>query len=764
MRSVHFLAILILCLAGNSAYGQVISVRSGGVSGPLPVEVASGAKSFAPLDIEISPDGVWVAYTLGDPRRRKIQSRRSDQWSIFNCSGVPYVFSDSDVLITNTQTGETKNISAGRGANWGPSWSPDGEFLAFYSDRSGKAHIWLWQKSTGRLRALTTAVVHVRMRYEKIVWTPDGRQVITKILGDRQALENCFDAEANRPLPDPSAKIIYESQDPRTHLSETTVSFLADLVLLDVASGRWKTIVRQQKIIGYSLSPYGDKIAFAIPKGRKPNDQYLMFYDLNIVSLRDHSIKTVPDFSPGVPSLPLSWSSDGSALAYLSDRQCFIWELREGKPQKVIASNSFSQTPLWDQEGRSVFVIGDNRVWRISRTELKAVSITEKTDRQMRTIVVRQGGNEFWSPDPGQSLYVSTNDAHSKREGFYKVDLQSGKFIRILEGDNSYHSSLTVASPKKDAVVFASQSATRPQNLWIAGTDFADARQLTRINPDLERHRAGTARLIDYADADGRKLQATLLLPPNYHENLRYPLVVWVYGGSMLSTNVNRYGAASSEQQNMQLLSSRGYAVLLPDTPLRVGTPMQDLAKTVMPAVDKTIEMGIADGDRLGIMGQSYGGYSTLALIVQTSRFKAAVMDVGLGNLISKYGELLKSGSPLGIPWAEGGQGRMGGPPWEFRDRYVENSPVFYLDKIQTPLLINQGGMDISPYQSDEIFVGLRRLGKKVVYVRYENEGHSIEHYPNRVDYWNRLISWFDSHLGTVMDSSKPQTSGKVEF
>jgi dipeptidyl aminopeptidase/acylaminoacyl peptidase len=124
-------------------------------------------------------------------------------------------------------------------------------------------------------------------------------------------------------------------------------------------------------------------------------------------------------------------------------------------------------------------------------------------------------------------------------------------------------------------------------------------------------------------------------------------------------------------------------------------------------------------------------------------------MDVGIANLSSHYGVMLKNGIPLGVGWAEEGQGHMGGPPWEFPDRYVKNSPVFYLDKVQTPLLINQGGMDVMPYQSDEVFVGLRRLGKKVIYVRYENEGHGIALFKNRLDYWDRLIEWFESHVNT---------------
>jgi len=293
--------------------------------------------------------------------------------------------------------------------------------------------------------------------------------------------------------------------------------------------------------------------------------------------------------------------------------------------------------------------------------------------------------------------------------------------------------------------VYAAQSARQEQNLWKA--DFASPRQLTHVNPNLERYATGEARLIEYSTAAGKKLRATLLLPVNYQQGQRYPMIVWVYGGSLLSDRINRYGATGNEQYNMQLFSARGYAVLLPDTPLAVGTPMQDLAKTILPAVNKAIEMHIADPNRLGIMGISYGGYSTLSMLVQTPRFKAAVMDVGIANLSGYYGLMLKNGNAFGVGWAEEGQGRMGGPPWQFPDRYVQNSPLFYLDKVQTPLLINQGGMDISPFLSDEIFVGLRRLGKKVVYVRYENEGHGVELYNNRVDYLNRVIEWFASHL-----------------
>jgi dipeptidyl aminopeptidase/acylaminoacyl peptidase len=349
-------------------------------------------------------------------------------------------------------------------------------------------------------------------------------------------------------------------------------------------------------------------------------------------------------------------------------------------------------------------------------------------------------------------MYISTRDDETKRVGFYKIDLTTGQLTELIEENKTYGSYLVFnvdVSNDGETVIYYAQDAQHSPDLWMAGVDFKNPRRLTRINPQFDQYIMGECQLVEWESLDGQRLRGALLLPSNYEKAKRYPLIVWVYGGASGSDMVNQFGLDFGSLYNLQLLATRGFAVLFPDVPLRVGTPMQDLTKTVLPGVDKIVELGIADSQRIGVMGWSYGGYSTLALIVQTTRFKAAVMGAGLGNLFSMYGQMSKQGTSWAIAWAEEGQGRMGGSPWEFRERYIENSPIFYLDRVQTPLLIVHGTLDRgnSSYLSDEIFVGLRRLGKEVTYAKYEGEGHGILAFANQTDWCNRVIAWFDQHL-----------------
>jgi dipeptidyl aminopeptidase/acylaminoacyl peptidase len=300
-------------------------------------------------------------------------------------------------------------------------------------------------------------------------------------------------------------------------------------------------------------------------------------------------------------------------------------------------------------------------------------------------------------------------------------------------------------------VAYVVEDALHPPDIHVAGGEAMRSRKITQVAPALSNRAFGRGEAIEWRSTDGVTQRGALIYPAGYESGKSYPLIVKVYGGSEISNDLNRFGYAIAPFENLQIFATRGYAILIADSKVNVGTPMVDLMKTVMPGINKVIEMGVADADRIGVTGHSYGGYSTLSLIVQSPRFKAAVMRAGSGDIFGGYGHLAPDGTNYGLAWAESGQGRMGGHPWEYRERYIENSPVFYLDRVRTPLLIIHGSGDdaVPAFLADQVFTGLRRLGKSVTYLRYEGEGHweGTWSYANQLDALQRVIAWFDRHL-----------------
>jgi dipeptidyl aminopeptidase/acylaminoacyl peptidase len=233
--------------------------------------------------------------------------------------------------------------------------------------------------------------------------------------------------------------------------------------------------------------------------------------------------------------------------------------------------------------------------------------VTRAPHGAIREIVAPSGDGRYWSPDGGRTLYATMRDTDTKQTGVLKVDTVTGRTGEALREDKLYGGMFNLDAVGA-TVVFAAQDAQHPTDLWTANLGFTNSRRLTHINSRLDAYEFGRSRLIDWRGADGAALRGALLLPAGYREGVRYPLIVRVYGGDISSNYVNRCGLEGSGVDNQQMLATRGYAVLMPDTPLEMGTPMADIAKAVLPAVDRAIELGIADPERLGVMGHSYGG------------------------------------------------------------------------------------------------------------------------------------------------------------
>jgi dipeptidyl aminopeptidase/acylaminoacyl peptidase len=287
-------------------------------------------------------------------------------------------------------------------------------------------------------------------------------------------------------------------------------------------------------------------------------------------------------------------------------------------------------------------------------------------------------------------------------------------------------------------------------------------------NTFLREVAEGETRLIEYRSLHGEDLKAWLILPRGYRQGHRYPLITWPYLGTVARdsarSSINRYSSL-----NLQILSSGGYAVLLPSMPIKPRgvprDPLMELQNGVIPALDKVIELGIADPKRLGIMGQSFGGYSTYGLVTQTRRFKVAVALAGLAELISLYGELdprlRYDDQPFDNLFQptlfETGQVSLGVAPWQDSARYLRNSPLFYVERVETPIMIIQGDLDyVTMAQGEQFFTALVRQNKRARFLRYWGEGHVLETQANTRDMWKRIFRWFDEFIGP---GSKPQGS-----
>jgi len=683
----------------------------------------------------------------------------------------------ADILVTRVATGVTKVVASGGSYNLSPAWSPDGRYVAFASNREARnrLELWTWEVKTGSLRRISGADILPR----QLQWTPDSRKIVTTGVSavssaiEKRGCETDAGAEP-KILPGHAASasvIIYESE----HKAQGTNApssdpwsldiLLSDLLIVDVHSGQTKVLDHGDRITTFKLSPDGTQVAFTVWKKFERAGSQQILHDLDIASLATGMTSVLAkDIRLDLnPNGSFSWSPDGSRLAYqigglLEDKHdCYVVGLSSGAAHRIIGfpqgkARTVLFAPAWASDGKNIYTVIDDAIWRASSEGGKASRVADVPGRHLVRLMTQDDGS-LWVLDGGRSAVVVTDDEVARQDGFYRVDLTTGQPTVLLENgqhfwDPQVDGYLKVA-PDGRTFLYSAQDAAQPVDLWIGDGRLTNPRRLTHVNPQYESYQLGTKRSIHWLSLDGQMLTGLLLLPPNYKEGTKYPMIVNVYGG--VSPHYNDFGFMNHAPINAHLLATRGYVVFMPDAPQRLGTPMLDLAKTILPGINKIIEMGVADPKHLGIMGHSYGGYSVLSLLVQTPRFGAAVMADGFGDLISAYGQMDAKGAAFQTSITEYGQGLMGATPWESRDKYVENSPVFYLNRIETPLLITHGSEDtvVAPFLGDEVFVGMRRLGKETVYLKYAGEGHSPSYwsYANRIDFCNRVIAWFEGHL-----------------
>ncbi|MGH7447211.1 MAG: alpha/beta hydrolase family protein, partial [Longimicrobiales bacterium] len=401
--------------------------------------------------------------------------------------------------------------------------------------------------------------------------------------------------------------------------------------------------------------------------------------------------------------------------------------------------------------GDRLFLIYDRHdIWAVDPTGRAAPrSITEGVGRRenLRLRYVRLDSDER-AVDPSTDLLLSAFNLWTKADGFYR-DRVDGTLppARITMADKRFGDPLKAKDASR--LMFTRSDFREFPDLWVSDLSFSSARKISTANPQQAEYRWGTAELVDWRSADGTVLQGVLYRPDGFDPARKYPMMVYFY--ERLSDNLHGHvvPAAGSSSINISFYVSRGYLVFTPDIPYRIGYPGESAFNAVVPGVLSLLSRGFVDEQRVGVQGHSWGGYQIAYLLTKTDIFRAAEAGAPVANMVSAYGGIRWESGMSRMFQYERTQSRLGGTLWDAPMRFIENSPIFWADKVNTPLLMMHNDEDgaVPWEQGIEYFVALRRLGKPVWMLNYNGEAHGLRKEVNRKDWAVRMQQFFDHYL-----------------
>jgi dipeptidyl aminopeptidase/acylaminoacyl peptidase len=400
----------------------------------------------------------------------------------------------------------------------------------------------------------------------------------------------------------------------------------------------------------------------------------------------------------------------------------------------------------WTEDDEAMLIYDRYDIWEFNPDTGASKRLTNGRESKITYRYVNLDSEEQSINKKGKWL-LSTFNENNKHSGYYQYNAKNGKGKQLISGPYGYGG---IAKAKEaNHVIYTRQSFEEFPDVRISDLSFKNETKLTNANPQQKEYNWGTSELIKWTSLDGKELSGMLIKPENFDPNKKYPLIVNFYEKS--SDGLYRHRAPSHGRStiNYSFYTSRGYVIFNPDVYYRIGYPGESAYNCVIPGITSLIEKGFIDKDNIGVQGHSWGGYQIAHLVTKTDIFKAAEAGAPVPNMISAYG---------GIRWWTGlsrqfqyehTQSRIGGTPWEYPARYVENSPIFNLDKVNTPLLIMHNDADghVPWYQGIELFVSLRRLGKPSWFLNYNDEPHWPLKLQNRKDFNIRLAQFFDYYL-----------------
>lgn len=336
----------------------------------------------------------------------------------------------------------------------------------------------------------------------------------------------------------------------------------------------------------------------------------------------------------------------------------------------------------------------------------------------------------------------------TKGDGYYAARLSVAKAPKVLlEGD--YMLRTLHKAKNTEHVIYTMETFEQYPDIHYSTLDFKKSLRLTHGGEQQKGFRWGTAELVSWVSLDGRKIEGVVYKPADFDPNKKYPMIVNFYERNSNTLYNYRMPEPHRSTIDYHLYNSNGYLIFNPDIHYVDGYPGESCYNCLMPGVAMLIGKGYVDEKAIGAQGHSWGGYQVAYLATRTDLFAAIESGAPVVNMFSAYGGI-RWGSGLARSFQyEHTQSRLAGTPWSTPMRYFENSPLFTMDKVKTPILIMHNDADghVPWYQGIEYFVAMKRLGKPCWMLNYTGEPHWPTRLANKVDFQKRMLQFFNHYL-----------------
>ncbi|MFM8595832.1 MAG: alpha/beta hydrolase family protein, partial [Flavobacteriales bacterium] len=457
-------------------------------------------------------------------------------------------------------------------------------------------------------------------------------------------------------------------------------------------------------------------------------------------------------------------SADGRYFSYYNATE-YKWILLDIEKQKQLCMNCSRKDICWNEDlngqpmeagpvgfigyakdTKTVYFQSEYDIWgfEVASGILKSISNEQATKEKIELRFTPYQNDSAWT-DLSDG-YITGLRKSNKNELLYFYTEQEGLTLQFemaqrIAGLQKAEQASTFLLRKMDVQTYP--------DLWLHDTNFNAGHQISVANPQQKNYNWASVELVTWKAYDGQILQGLLYKPANYNPAQEYPLLFYYY--ELNSDNLHNYQAPkpSASIINPTEYASGGYLVFVPDIRYEPGKPAKGAYNAIMSATDHLVKNYPIDAKRMGLQGQSWGGYQTAMLITMTNRFAAAMAGAPVSNMFSAYGGI-RWGSGINRQFQyESTQSRIGATIWEKPELYIENSPLFHLPKVQTPLLIMANDQDgaVPWYQGLELYNGLRRLGKPCWMLNYNGDDHNLTKLANKYDLSIRMRQFFDHYL-----------------